>query len=299
MLEGEMLRLQSSGQLTRKLAVELKEAGARLAKERTALQNLHSQPAIEQPYLSIGSWGGLKRIRQLHSELFDEFSRIKKDSLRQELENSEWEFMRATLREQSREEALPELERAAATHRKPFFLWHLHFAEVFQDRGGFDVVIANPPYVRMELIKDHKAALKRRFPHLFAGRADLYVYFYGLGLTILREQGCLAFISSNTYLNAKFGESLRKHLLEMTTVRALIDFAETKVFDAVVEPAIIVVRKPRTAGAMVSCTKWREDQPLEELPEIAASALSKFRRRRFPTNPGSSLAVAKRVCSDC
>jgi len=284
-LEAEMLRLQSSGQMTRKLAVEIKEAGARLARELSILENPAQKTNAEQPYLNLGSLSGLKRIRQLHAEIFDESSRTKKAKLRTELENTEWEFMRATLHEQGREEALVKLEKAAATHRKPFFLWRLHFAEVFQDSGGFDVVIANPPYIRMELIKDQKAALKRRFPQLFAGRADLYVYFYGLGLSILRARGCLAFISSNTYLNVNFGEHLRKYLLETTTVTTLVDFAETKVFDAVVEPAIIVVRKPKTADALVSCTKWREDQSLEELPEIASKGAARVPQTSFSSEP--------------
>ncbi len=97
----------------------------------------------------------------------------------------------------------------------------------------------------MELIKDDKPALERRFPYLFAGRADLYVYFYGIALHILRDGGCLTFISSNTYLNSKFGEKLRQHFTKTTSLTTLIDFAETKVFDAVVEPAIILLQKSR------------------------------------------------------
>ena len=165
------------------------------------------------------------------------------------------------------------LERASAKHRKPFFLWWLHFSEIKQERGGFDVDIANPPFVRMELIMDEKPALKRRFAYLFAGRADLYVYFYGLALHILRDGGCLTFISSNTYLNSKFGErSLRQHFLEIAALRTLIDFAETKVFDAVAEPAIIVMEKVKVPDAEVRVVKWLEQQSLEELPEVASHA---------------------------
>jgi len=56
------------------------------------------------------------------------------------------------------------------------FDWAVEFAEVFE-RGGFDVVLANPPYVRQELIKDLKPALKAVYGDLYSGVADLYVYF--------------------------------------------------------------------------------------------------------------------------
>ena len=157
------------------------------------------------------SWASLKRIQELHARFFDENSRGEKGKLRKELDALEWNFMEATLREQGREQAIEDLKRASAKHRKPFFLWRLHFAEVFQQRGGFDVVIANPPYVRQEGIKEFKPALKRSFK-CFTGTADLYVYFYERAVRLLNSAGCLAFISSNSFLNSGFGEKLREFI---------------------------------------------------------------------------------------
>ena len=71
---------------------------------------------------------------------------------------------------------------------KPFFAWKLYFAEVFQEKNGFDIVIANPPYIRQEKIKDQKAELKKYF-ECFDGTADIYVYFYERGKQILRPDG--------------------------------------------------------------------------------------------------------------
>jgi len=235
---------------------------------------LHNAPHEELELNSQESWQRLARLQLLHANFFKESNRQKKEEMRSELGRLEWDFMCATLREQAREQALAELERAGAKHRKPFFLWWLHFSEIKQRNGGFDIVIANPPFVRMELIMDDKPALKRRFPHLYAGRADLYVYFYGLGMHILRDGGCLTFISSNSYLNSKFGEKLRQHFLDTVTIRTLIDFAETKVFDAVVEPAIIVMDKMKTEKANVSIVKWQQDRPLDELAEVAMQAVT-------------------------
>ncbi len=55
--------------------------------------------------------------------------------------------MEATLKEQGEKEALDKLANHRRDNRKPFFLWKLQFLEVFQDKGGFDIMIANPPYV--------------------------------------------------------------------------------------------------------------------------------------------------------
>jgi Eco57I restriction-modification methylase len=284
-VKEEMNRLQSSGRLTARMAASLKDEGARLARERKALLNPSAMHGADHPELGLGSRGSLNWLQRLHAEFFDEASRLKKDELRSELDKLEWNFMQATLREQGREEALVELERANARHRKPFFLWWLHFSEIKQRRDGFDVVIANPPYVRMELIKDQKPALKRRFPLLFSGRADLYVYFYGLGIDILRPAGCLTFISSNSYLNAKFGEKLRKYLSDVASVSTLIDFAETRVFDAVIEPAIMVLRKGTSEDTSVQVLKWKEEQPLDELPEVVAKHAVRLPRISFTADP--------------
>jgi len=56
------------------------------------------------------------------------------------------------------------------------FKWDEEFSEIFA-KGGFDIVIGNPPYVRQEKIKEIKAYLKENYL-TFSGTADLYVYFF-------------------------------------------------------------------------------------------------------------------------
>ena len=215
------------------------------------------------------SWASLKQIHELHENLFKESNRKKKDEIRAKLEKIEWQFMRATLQEQEREEALIELEKASAKHRKPFFLWRLHFSEVFQKRGGFDIVIANPPYVRQEEIKELKPALKRSY-QCYTGTADLYVYFYERGVRLLCSTGNLAFISSNAFLNSSYGEKLREFLKSELHLKLLLDFAETHVFDAVTEPCILIGSKQGPSDDIIG-VKWDENVPLEALTEVVAN----------------------------
>jgi hypothetical protein len=125
----------------------------------------------------------------------------------------------------------------------PFFLYRLHFFDVFRDKGGFDIVIANPPYVRQELITGQKAAFKEAYPAVYHGVADLYVYFYARGLELLRSGGMLAYISSNKFMRAGYGANLRRLLSAETTLERLIDFGDLPVFEATAYPCIVITRK--------------------------------------------------------
>ncbi|WP_149707021.1 Eco57I restriction-modification methylase domain-containing protein [Campylobacter concisus] len=108
----------------------------------------------------------------------------------------------------------------------------------------FDIVIGNPPYVRQEAIKEQKPALQKY--KAYSGTADLFVYFYELGITHLKENGFLGFICSNKFFRASYGKNLRKFILENTQITHIIDFAGVKVFeDASVDSAITIFRKIR------------------------------------------------------
>ncbi|MGL4400343.1 MAG: Eco57I restriction-modification methylase domain-containing protein [Luteolibacter sp.] len=153
---------------------------------------------------------------------------------------------------------------------RPFFLWHLWFrqilAEAPEGRGGFDIVIANPPYVRHEAIKDQKPALKAEGYECYSGTADLYVYFYEQALRKLTPGGVLCFITSNSLLNSDFGLPLRNYFLERTRILTLLDFAEAPVFNAVTEPVIVAaIRGTRSEDDRVTVLKWNENWPIENV----------------------------------
>ena len=134
------------------------------------------------------------------------------------------------------------------TSNKEAFDFEIYFSEVFHRKAGFDVVIANPPYVRQEKIKELKPALKVAGYECFNGTADLYVYFFERGVNLLRRNGALAYISSNSFLNSAFGQNLRRFLTSNTRIRQLIDFAETRVFDAITEPCVLCLTRDNANG---------------------------------------------------
>ena len=111
------------------------------------------------------------------------------------------------------------------------------------ERGGFDIVLANPPYVRQELLPATiKARLKAIYPEIHAGSADLYVYFYARALQLVKPGGMVVFISSNKFMRAGYGEKLRRHLTNGTTLRGVIDFGDLPLFTATAYPCIVATR---------------------------------------------------------
>lgn len=107
----------------------------------------------------------------------------------------------------------------------------------------FDCVIGNPPYVRQEMIKEQKPHLQKLYK-AYCGTADLFVYFYELGLNLLKNGGLLGFICSNKFFRASYGQNLRELILQNSQILAIADFNGVKVFDdATVDSAITILRK--------------------------------------------------------
>ncbi|MCD4673112.1 MAG: Eco57I restriction-modification methylase domain-containing protein [Anaerolineaceae bacterium] len=128
-------------------------------------------------------------------------------------------------------------------------------------QGGFDIVLANPPYVRQELLGDLKQDLRRLYPEVYNGMADLYVYFFARAHQLLRQNGVACFISSNKWLRAGYGEKLRQYLLDKQAFLMVADFGELPVFQtAATFPAIFLWKKQDRGFAP---TKWA---PIKDLP---------------------------------
>ena len=111
------------------------------------------------------------------------------------------------------------------------FQWHVKFAEVFTD-GGFDIAIANPPYVRQEDIepKIYKDSLVRQYSDAVVARSDLYCYFYARALQLLKGGGMHVFVCSNSWLDVGYGAKLQEYLLNNSHVHAIYESAVERQF---------------------------------------------------------------------
>lgn len=108
--------------------------------------------------------------------------------------------------------------------------------------GGFDIVVGNPPYLRDSKRKDHDADMLRRTYRAATSHYDAYVLFMERALQIARTGGVVSLITSNRWLSQRYGEGIRRVLLE-NRLEGVLDLRFHTFGDAAVETSIILVRK--------------------------------------------------------
>ena len=126
--------------------------------------------------------------------------------------------------------------------------WRVEFAEVFASRGGFDIAIANPPYLRHEKIgfhlhktdppdgedkakaKAYKSALAHQYADAVTARSDLYCHFYLRALQLLNSHGAHVFVCSNAWLDSNYGGRLQAYLLRNADLKAVYESAIERQF---------------------------------------------------------------------
>lgn len=106
----------------------------------------------------------------------------------------------------------------------------------------FDFIVANPPYIRTQILGASKAQQIALLAGL-DGRVDIYYAFLVLAEKFLTMDGIAGFITSNKFLTIKAGNAVRRHLVRNTDILRLTDFGDTKLFNASVLPCVIIFRK--------------------------------------------------------
>ena len=118
---------------------------------------------------------------------------------------------------------------------------------MFGIKYGFDIIIANPPYVNANDLK--KSLGEEAYKHLKSlfvtakGTVDFYIYFFEKGIRLLCPNGVLTYITPNKYLSANYGKALRNYLYNNTRLRHLVDVSRNNIFDASIYPIIICLTK--------------------------------------------------------
>ncbi len=118
------------------------------------------------------------------------------------------------------------------------FDFRLVFAEVFQrkdGKGGFDVVIANPPYLKE---RDNKSVFKAVTKGTWGkkwhqGKMDFWFFFLHKSIDIVKKKGIISFITSRYWLNSAGAKKLIHRVREELSFVSLVDIGKLKVFDEV------------------------------------------------------------------
>jgi adenine-specific DNA-methyltransferase len=116
----------------------------------------------------------------------------------------------------------------------------------------YDAVIANPPYVRTQVIG---AAESQRLSRQFGltGRVDLYHAFLESIALVLRVNGVAGIICSNRFMTTRSGVTVRQRLAEKFKVVHIWDLGDTRLFEAAVLPAVLLLSKKNSSADTTPC----------------------------------------------
>jgi len=225
---------------------------------RVELINKFKKAKDELFNISSSSRKRLKRqeINELIKELFEYDRNLIIKSLKQEIkgvQNQGRLFTDARFKREDKtrieelKKKIEEVQKIKIPGPSKHFEWHINFSEVFQEKSGFDVVIANPPYIKKENL-DSKTIqdLEEYYTEKTNGKIkhwsdDLYVHFIFRGFEMVRNEGILSYITNDSFISLKSKLRVRSLLLKNKLLRLIRCPAET--FQATIYTAVFVLQK--------------------------------------------------------
>src|SRR5690606_34976569 len=126
---------------------------------------------------------------------------------------------------------------------------------MFDIKDGFDIVMGNPPYIQLQENGGHLAKIYAgKGFETFERTGDIYTLFYEKGVSLLKDNGILCFITSNKWMRAGYGEKTRKFFSTKTNPIILIDFSGQKIFEsATVDTNVLLLSKQKNRQQTKAC----------------------------------------------
>lgn len=175
--------------------------------------------------------------------------------------------------------------------------WKAEFPQVFGGYDpGFDVVLGNPPYIRIQMMTEWAPLevefYKRRYATASKGNYDIYVVFVERGLELLNSRGQLGYILPHKFFNAQYGEPLRKLISDGCHLSEVVHFGHQQVFEqASTYTALLFLSKSPSATVSVSNVRdlntWRLGQ--RDAGELISNAATDARPWTFAVGVGGRL----------
>ena len=247
---------------------------------------VHTLPNLETKFVTANTLINARKQKESFSSLFDSAISNIKESLVETrkahfyAKNSHQKKLLREKDEALREELaqkLQEFGQANSDDAKNFAEWNPYDQNasspffdmewMFGVEDGFDIVIGNPPYIQLQ--KDGGKLVKmyeNQGYQTFARTGDIYSLFYEKGYQILKPKGILAYITSNKWMRAGYGEATRSFFAEKTNPLQLIDFTGIKVFEsATVDTNILIFAKENNTFSTRACVV--KDKELKKLSD--------------------------------
>lgn len=172
------------------------------------------------------------------------------------------------------------------------FHWVMEFPEVFWDRDdpGFDILLENPPYVRVENMQDTpiKKDLYKEIYKSAHERFDLYVPFLERSFSLLSSRGKLGIITSNQFKVTDYGEKIRGILAQDTGIESIYDFTTYSVFEGITIYSMILIGESNPSSDLIDCTSIRGADGVQAMKQMGLKQSEDDQIFRF-TVPRDSL----------
>jgi len=216
---------------------------------------------------------GLEKIEKSKELFFYETRPKEKNELREQINHSIYDLFKST------EESLA--YRVTVDFK-------INFSEVFHEKGGFDVVIANPPYVRADSGDDYlefRGQLEKSgmYETLYE-KWDLFIPFIERGLNILNREGGLIFITSDSLCTAKYAHKLLEMILRKHAMHSIDYFENMYVFDAGVTPVVLHIDKKGIADSTRITIRENSFDTIKSTKEIARGEFRRLGKDAFRKN---------------
>ena len=172
---------------------------------------------------------------------------------------------------------------------------------MFGIEDGFDVVIANPPYIQIQSFSGRSEQKKweNQKYATYVKTGDVYCLFYEKGFNLLTSNGILTYITSNKWMRANYGKALRKFFLSSGRITRLIDFGDSPIFEnATTYTNILVLHKSRGTQQMKVwdlSKAYEVHASLEQMFEREGSFEPLFSENSFVIAKGRQTQIKKRV----
>ena len=155
------------------------------------------------------------------------------------------------------------------------FNWQEQFPKVFE-KGGFDVVIGNPPYVQLQNMAEMSNEYAKCGYETYNKSADLYCLFTEKGYTLLKPGGLQSFIMPNKWMLVSYGKELRSFMAK-TNLQQILNFGDIQFFnDATIYVCIFVTRKSSERNPEVLALSLNQKTYHEDFTSEVPNQLSPY-----------------------
>ena len=183
-----------------------------------------TRESYTQDELALGSDSASRVITSLMGEYYATDNRDKKQQILSKINDQVKGYIKGQINNSELNAEIDTLE----CQNDKFFLWHTWFADVFE-KGGFDIVIGNPPYIKEYINRNAFDGFRETSPY-YMGKMDLWYGFACHGIDMLSEGGILCFIAQNNWTTSVGAKKMRVKVITDTRILQMIDFNDYMVF---------------------------------------------------------------------